>query len=482
MGLDMKDILSFSVPGSDSIHELQLGLTLIRFADFDLAFFREQCVGIYTKGSSDNFMTKAAHVKEYLRNCHPYCKALLNQQFDKVVLDCVIEEICVQEGVGLEELWVRSMTAHDPMGRELFKRITEYKTGKAINQWINLRRMQAYAISKMTFIYGGGETDASVHKARKLYYDLAFSLTASELGYLGSDLPKAELCSVPFLPQSETVMKTAVNSMLPVVKALTREAGARTPLRGDECVRDQMAGMVFNVMSGLRRPDDGEIGFMVRKYGALPGTVYVPAGFKAIIDIELDQMLEKGFYIQIDGISHTRMKYSSRKELAPEKPEAPPLKTAPQEAAPSEPALQEAVEKPLPEEKAAPKNPADSQKPAEASAAGEHEKPAGPKDIVPDMEMRNTGKVRMIIAAAEDPKRLPSKNRTLQEVNTRCNLIWTSMNVQTGWSITAEDASEWFRYLTRLRYGIGTGELKPEALDKFLDATLEVYKLLPDNA
>jgi hypothetical protein len=55
------------------------------------------------------------------------------------------------------------------------------------------------------------------------------------------------------------------------------------------------------------------------------------------------------------------------------------------------------------------------------------------------------------------------------------------MNVRTGWSITADEASEWFRYLTRLRYGIGTGELTPQALDKFLDATLEVYKLLPDN-
>ncbi len=63
----------------------------------------------------------------------------------------------------------------------------------------------------------------------------------------------------------------------------------------------------------------------------------------------------------------------------------------------------------------------------------------------------------------------------------RCNLIWTSMNVRSGWSISSEEASVWFRYLTRLRYGIGTGELTPEALDKFLDATLEVYKLLPEN-
>jgi hypothetical protein len=107
--------------------------------------------------------------------------------------------------------------------------------------------------------------------------------------------------------------------------------------------------------------------------------------------------------------------------------------------------------------------------------------PAARPNKKPEKEAVTGDKIRTIVKMAEDPTRQPSKDRSLQEVNTRCNLIWTSMNVRSGWSITAEDASEWFRYLTRLRYGINSGELKSAALDKFLDATLEVYKLLPEN-
>ncbi|NMA25100.1 MAG: hypothetical protein GX936_05475 [Clostridiales bacterium] len=112
--------------------------------------------------------------------------------------------------------------------------------------------------------------------------------------------------------------------------------------------------------------------------------------------------------------------------------------------------------------------------------AEEDAKTSNIKEIVADLESSAVS-VRNIIEMVEDPNRKVSKKRTLQEVNMRCNLIWTSMNVRSGWSITPEEASEWFRYLTRLRYGIGTGQLTPQSLDKFLDATLEVYKLLPEN-
>ena len=117
--------------------------------------------------------------------------------------------------------------------------------------------------------------------------------------------------------------------------------------------------------------------------------------------------------------------------------------------------------------------------PAEKKAE-EDAKTSNIKEIVADLESSAVS-VRKIIEMVEDPNRKVSKKRTLQEVNMRCNLIWTSMNVRSGWSITPEEASEWFRYLTRLRYGIGTGQLTPQSLDKFLDATLEVYKLLPEN-
>jgi hypothetical protein len=471
----VRDIISFSLPGSDSLHDLQLGQTLIRFTEFDSAFFKDQSLGAYRNSTPDDFVDRTAHLKEYLHTCHPYCKALLNADFDKIALDCVVNEICLQEGIGLEALWVRSMARQDRLGQEIFRRITDYKTGRAINQWTNLIRMQSYAMSKMTYIYGGEEMDAATHRARKLYYDLMFMLTAAELGFGTDNLPRAEISSAPYLTQVGAVMKTAVNALTPVVKELTGGAAARTAMRGDECVRDQMAGIVINAMAGIKPPEDEDIDLLARRYGGLSYPIYVPSGMKAVLDLEFDQMLEKGFYIRIDGDKRTRMKYTSKKDVSERRGNSV---TAAEKPARPETVIETPVKESAPPEKV---GQTEDKAPEEARSVETEEPGIGQINVAADAEINNTGKVSMIIELAEDPGRIPSRDRTLQEVNSRCNLIWMSMNVKTGWSITPEDASSWFRYLTRLRFGIGKGELTPESLDKFLDATLEVYKLLPEN-
>lgn len=474
----MKDIISFSVPGSTSIHDLQLGLTLIRFLEFDLKYFGEQCAQIYRRQlrEGEDALPKALAFKELLRNCHPYCAALLQTEFDKIALDCVIEYICTSENMGLEELWVKNMSADDVFGQALFERITEYKTGYAINQWTNLQRMQAYAAAKTAVIYGGPEADASVHKARKLYYDTAFRMTASQLGFGIADLPGVRISSIPFLPESLAMMKNAVNTLEPLITSKLEGVEAREPLRGRDCVRDQMAGAALNMMMSIKQPEIDVILQIIQTYGALPNTVFEPTGFKAVIDLEFDQLIEKGFYLRTEERGYTRVRYSTRREIIQERSPMPP---SPAEifgpAVPPPP-------KP-PEKKIIPAESIlkDLSIQAGEKKAEEDTQPANIKDIVADLN-GSTANVRTIIEMAEDPNRKESKKRTMQEVNMRCNLIWTSMNVRSGWSISAEEASEWFRYLTRLRYGIGTGELTPQALDKFLDATLEVYKLLPENA
>lgn len=482
MELYMKDVISFSVPGNNSIHDLQLGHTLIRFTLFDLKYFGEQCAQIYRqhlRAGEEDALAKALVLKELIRTCHPYCATLLNTDFDMVALDCIIDDMCTTEGIGLEELWVRNMTAKDKFGQALFSRITEYKTGYAINQWTNLQRMQAYASSKAAVIYGGPEADLYVHKARKLYYDTAFRLTASRLGFQSDDLPKVRVSSVPFLPESMTMMKNAVDTLEPVVKSRMGGIEPREPLKGKECVQDQMAGMALNIMMNMKRPEIDEIRQMIQSYGELPNSVYEPSCFKALIDLEFDQLMEKGFYLRAEEKGYTRLKYSGRKDILPEKVDIRP--EIPQPAAAVR--TPEAVKKPPVAEKMIYRDimQADEKVPDEDKTAVDAKPTDTIKKIVADMNTGEAGKVKTIIEMAESPNRKESKKRTLQEVNTRCNLIWTSMNVRTGWSISAEEASEWFRYLTRLRYGIGTGELTPEALDKFLDATLEVYKLLPEN-
>jgi hypothetical protein len=427
----------------------------------------------------EDVLLKALALKELLRNCHPYCAALLHSEFDKIALDSIIEYICTSENQGLEELWVKNLSTNDSFGQALFERITEYKTGYAINQWTNLKRMQAYAAAKTAVIYGGPEADVSVHKARKLYYDTAFRLTASMLGFEIGDLPRVRITGIPFLPESPAMMKNTVSTLEPLIRSKMEGVEPQKPLKGRDCVRDQMAGTALNVMMNLRRPEIDEIMQIIQTYGSLPNTVYEPGSFKAVIDLEFDQLIERGLYLRPEQTSYTRVRYSSRKETAQERdvlPPEPPAVPAAVSNAPEAAAPPPAVKKIIPAESIL----KDLSVSAEVKA-DEGEEQANIKHIVADLD-GSTVNVKTIIEMAEDPNRKESKKRTLQEVNMRCNLIWTSMNVRSGWSISAEEAQEWFRYLTRLRYGIGTGELTPGALDKFLDATLEVYKLLPEDA
>ncbi|UOO38134.1 hypothetical protein IZU99_02425 [Oscillospiraceae bacterium CM] len=504
----MKDVISFSVPANNSIQEMQLGLTLLRFADFDLRYFQEQCIGAYSKDTPDVFLGKAPHLKEYLQNCHPYCKALRGSDFDQIVLDCVIEHICTEKAVGLEALWVQNITAQDSLGKAIFERITEYKMGSAINQWSNLLRMQAYAIKKMAFIYDGPAADMSVHKAKKLYFDLAFMRLSAALGYQNEDLPKNHVSTAAFLNQAQTLLKNAVNAMEPAIETRTKKLQARKPLVGARCVQDQMAGAAINLLADLEPPELEECYQLSRKYGNLPSAVYQPSGFKAVLDLEFDMLLEKGFYLKREGTEWQRLKYTSRKEAPPAPPPEPETPEIPAE--PVTPPASAAVEQqaafqvpqfPLPVfNKGTDQKGAGSQRlsPDEKmllaalgarKKAAAHKLPSAKRDDGPKKRLNGVqpeklpeDKVKMIIRLAEDPARQPAKNRTLQEVNTRCNLIWASMNIRTGWSDTAQtDISEWFRYLTRLRYGIGTGEMTHVALDKFLDATQEVFHLLSDK-
>jgi hypothetical protein len=510
----MKDIISFSVPGSMAIYELPVGSTLIRFMAFDLEFFAEQCVELYKKsrGSGGNdTLAKAMALKEYLRNCHPYCAATLKTEFDKVALDCIIDHICQTEKVGLETLWVRYLTSKEPFEKAVFERITDYKSGFAINQWTNLMRMRTYARSKAAVIYGDDVADMAAHRARSLYYDMSFRVAAQKLGFGSDDLPQVRYYNLPLLPEAPQLLRNAANTLEEAMKPLLSKLEKIGPIKGRrDCVRDQMAGLALAAIRDIKKPDDFELRQFMQMYRLMPEAVFEPVGLKAIIDLEFDQLMQRGLYLKPNGTTYTCEKYSNKKSAPEEEPL--PVQTAPDTGLPTSPEMP--VPPTLPPPPAAvkkrsrgrPKGSVKAKKEAPApgdEAPGAEDRaeftalpdmihplppplvarPQKPQEETADDDAAwRSGTVDTIIRMAEDPNRASSKKRTMQEINNRCNLIWTSMNVRMGLSISPEEASAWSRYLTKLRYAIGMGELEPEALDKFLDATLEVYDILPQDA
>ena len=232
--------------------------------------------------------------------CHPYVEACAQTEFASVVLDCIIAYICHSEGIGLEELWARCVSPKSLYEKDIFFRVSEYKTGRGINQWINIVRMQEYARSKLKFIY---ECESNVmlrpeeYRARTEYFDLAFSVAANETGCPMDKLPSVKVYSPSQLPDSVFMMGRTSKNIYRRLSDVLRDAEQWDERTLNDHNRDQTALDAFSYVKDMPRPAENDMRFVLEAVSELPERVYVPDSFKAMIDLEFSLMSEKGIYM-----------------------------------------------------------------------------------------------------------------------------------------------------------------------------------------
>lgn len=296
------DTVTFAVEGNNSFHKLELSKTLLRFAEFDFTYFWEQCIEAgrnarKTGRISQNLVNMAINA---LIKCHPYVEACISSDFSSVVLDCIIAYICHSEGIGLEELWSRCISPKSLYEKSIFNRVSEYKTGRGINQWINIVRMQEYARSKMQFIY---ETDDNImlrgrdYKARKEYFDLAFSVAANETGCPMDQMPSVRKYTPAQLPDSVFMMGRISKNIYRRLSEVLGSAEMCNQRHINNRNRDQTALDAFSYVKDMPRPEENDMNFAVEAVSSMPSEVYVPNSFKAIIDLEFTCMSEERIYL-----------------------------------------------------------------------------------------------------------------------------------------------------------------------------------------
>lgn len=294
--------ITFSVDGSNSLHKLELSKTLLRFTEFDFTYFWEQCI------EAGRNARKTGRISPKLENmalsaaakCHPYVEACLTTEFSSLVLDCIIAYICHSEGIGLEELWTRCISPKSLYEKAIFCRVSEYKTGRGINQWINLVRIQEYARAKMKFIY---ETDRNVmlpaedYRTRREYFDLAFSVAANETGCPMDEMPSVKTYSPSQLPGSVFMMGKVSKHIYRRLSETLENAQMWQPQRLNNHNRDSAALDAFSYVKDMPRPGEMDMRYAVEAVSAFPETIYVPDSFKAAIDMEFTCMYEEGIYL-----------------------------------------------------------------------------------------------------------------------------------------------------------------------------------------
>lgn len=299
-------IVQFAVRDNNNLFKLELYRTLLHFTEFDFTYFWERCIdaGRTAKKTGRLPQNTVANAKNVISGVHPYVEALINSDFSDIVTDCIIEYICHSERIGFEELWVRCISPKNLYEEAIFSRISQYKTGKAVNQWENIVRLQEYARNKLAFIYDcDGENtpqEEAVLRTRKEYFDLAYSMAANELGIDGGKLPSVRVSS-PSLAPNATFMNAKVS------KAIYRRFAEALRLGGDmsvpasrncELVKDRLAMDAYAYVRGMKRPAEIDMRFALEAFSGEAEEIYLPDSFKAVIDLEFDLIMKNNIVLR----------------------------------------------------------------------------------------------------------------------------------------------------------------------------------------
>lgn len=298
--------VQFAVRDNNNLHKLELAKALLHTIEFDFTYFWEKCIeaGRAAKKSGRLPLDMVSSAKNIITGFHPYVEALIGSDFSEIVTDCIIEYICHSERITTDELWGRCISPKNLYEEAIFKRISEYKTDRAINQWGNIVRIQEYAKNKVSFIYDCGQdiipqSKEAIH-IRKEYFDLAFSVAANELGIQGSKLPSVRVASPALTPNAHFINAKTSKEIYRRFAEVLRLGGDMSVPEAKDCSRigDKLAMEAYSYVRGMKRPDELDMKFIssALKFSAEP--VYMPDSFKAVIDLEFDLMEENNIMLR----------------------------------------------------------------------------------------------------------------------------------------------------------------------------------------
>lgn len=296
----------FAVNDNVNFYKIELSKTLLHFAEFDFTYFWEQCLEAgktarKTGRLPQNLVTNA---KTITCRSHPYIEACIGTDFSEIVTDCIIEYICHSERIGLEELWARCISPKNPYESAIFRRISEYKTNRAMNRWTSIVRLQEYAKNKMEFIFGteepGINLSEDVVRARKEYFDLTISVAANELGCPAAALPSVKLCTPATLPNAAFAVGKVSKSIYRRFSDVLAEGRDLSAMEKRDCsgIRDQLAMEAYSYVKNMTRPNDIEMNFALETIRENPAELYFPDSLKAALDLEFELMVKYGIYMR----------------------------------------------------------------------------------------------------------------------------------------------------------------------------------------
>ena len=295
-------VLNIAGRSSNELYAVNVPSNLLNFCNFDFTYFMEESSRLCREcmKTGEYPLDEISTIKNAIISCHKYYESNIRGTFDKIVVDSWIEYICRQGEIGTSTLWNTFAGCKNSFQRAVFQRLSEYRSHHAINQWVNLLKMQDYAKKKLDFVFGCKLDSVNDAMGRLNLFDLMFSVAANEQGYSLDAIGSVKVFKGGRLPNAPFVFGGAAKE---VIRNLFKEVHFAESLpyagRYEGPMSDWEAMDAFAVIKNhLPEYSDNVANTIMKSMARLAETVYMPSGFKAMIDLEIDTLVNSGAFLQ----------------------------------------------------------------------------------------------------------------------------------------------------------------------------------------
>ncbi len=295
----MERVLRLVGKTSNEIFLLRYPQTLTTFCEYDLTYFVENATEVCNEAlkSGELDVDRVTELRNSLKNLHIYVEHHIRTIYDKIVLDCWIDYVCRRDNVGTGSLWNRFIGCKTPFEKLVFTRLCEFRYNKAINEWLNLVRVQDYAKNKVSFIFSKNLKSAEDAAARRNYFDLIFSVTAKELGCRIEDMAETKVFSIGRVPTAPYMFPNISKNIVKNVLADFDYDDDYSNSNGYGELSDQIAMDAFLHMKAGLEGEFDSYNITDSKMEKNLEKVYMPLGLKAAVDLEIDALIEHGGWL-----------------------------------------------------------------------------------------------------------------------------------------------------------------------------------------
>jgi len=284
---------------SNEIFLLRYPSSLLDFCDFDLSAFAKDSIDMCNEALKTGVFDadRAAELRKDIQAAHCYIRHHIRTIYEKVVIDCWIDYVCRRDNIGDSALWNRFTRCKTPFEKIVFARLCDFRYNRDINQWLNIVRVQDYARTKVNFVFI--ETARSVGEiiARRNYFDLAFSVTAREMGCRIEDLGVIKVFPVGRIPTAPFMFPNISKEIVRHVLADYDYGDDYSDVDDYEEISDQIAMDAFSRMKEGLPQELSSYSVVSGKMENFPEKLYMPCSLKAVVDLEIDVMLENGAWL-----------------------------------------------------------------------------------------------------------------------------------------------------------------------------------------